>query len=242
MPIHCTEEIRAISETEYHAIDEQVLGLAYQIQKEYGRFLSEELYQVGLKKMTPPGKLKSWDASWKRLCSITDEYIPGFRECLAPGASSDEIAELERHIGQELHPEHKFILQQANGCQGSTLSIEACSLLSCDEIAASFDYWVDLTVDDPTFDGPIGVEPAIRNDRCWQKEWVFFWGDDTLDGYVIDLCPTERGNTGQVFFVGHEFDHSKVHANSPMAFVDRLCDEIPVQCANGHIMGMLRLR
>jgi cell wall assembly regulator SMI1 len=194
--------------------------------------------------MTSPssGEVEIWAESWSRLCSVTDEYYPDFRKSLAPGASEARIAGLERHLGLTLHPEHKFILQQANGCKdGGALTIGASRLLSCDEIANAFDNWIE-TVGDANFDGPIEVPAAVKSDRCWQKEWVFFWGDVAMDGIVVDLCPTESGNAGQVFFVGHEFEHSSIYANSPMALVDRLCDEIPKQFLNGTNMGIVTLR
>ena len=50
MPIEVSTEIHAISQDEYHQIDRQVLGMAFEIHNEYGRLLDEEFYKSELKK------------------------------------------------------------------------------------------------------------------------------------------------------------------------------------------------
>lgn len=45
MPIEVFGEVYAVSNEEFHRLDEQALGVVYDIHNEYGRFLKEPLYQ-----------------------------------------------------------------------------------------------------------------------------------------------------------------------------------------------------
>lgn len=45
MPIEVFGEVQAVSNEEFHRLDEQFLGIVYDIHNEYGRFLKEPLYQ-----------------------------------------------------------------------------------------------------------------------------------------------------------------------------------------------------
>jgi len=45
MPIECTEKIRAATREEFYQIDQRLLGVAYDVQNQFGRFLNERLYQ-----------------------------------------------------------------------------------------------------------------------------------------------------------------------------------------------------
>ena len=50
MPIEVSTEIHAIPQDQYHQIDRQMLGVAFEIHNEYGRLLDEEFYKSELKK------------------------------------------------------------------------------------------------------------------------------------------------------------------------------------------------
>ena len=46
MPIHCPNDLRLVSQGEFHAIDHRVLGIAYAVHNEFGRLHDESVYQA----------------------------------------------------------------------------------------------------------------------------------------------------------------------------------------------------
>ena len=164
---------------------------------------------------------------WDRHVAVVETFFGGAAPLNGPASDAD-IGRLESHIGVELHPEHRFMLQQANGSTEKAIyRVNYMAFISTDVIAKHHDFWLD-NLSDNTTDGPIDCDEQIDNSKLWYPTRVFFFGNDDseYDGIVCDMAPSTQGSIGQVYSIGHEFDVSPILAASPLAFLQRFTDQI----------------
>ncbi len=151
----------------------------------------------------------------KLLLGLSSE-VPDLLSGLAPGASSDDIDDLEDVVGT-LHPDLEDLLTLHNGQQNESL-INGDSLCSCEYIGE----WYELL-----------LEIEDDSSSTWTPQWVPVAGNDG-DGYFMNM------ETGKVRHYLHDLGlHKQDCANSISELFGLMIDQI----AAGNIAqspGMIR--
>ncbi len=148
---------------------------------------------------------------------------------LNEGATSQELAQLEQHIGQSLPQELHAFLSEHNGQKSSRLGIYVgCELLSTESICQQWNTW--RSIDEPAMNedcaefmssNPSGAIKPMYTNRCW----VPLTHDHGGNHIGLDFDPGPNGVRGQVIAYGRDEDEKQLLANSFKEF-------LPVLVAN----------
>ncbi|HTD03814.1 SMI1/KNR4 family protein [Undibacterium sp.] len=142
---------------------------------------------------------------------------------LNPGASEEELLELERHLGVTLPADFKEYLSVHNGQQGQDGMIFNEPLLSIEQIKDEWTTWYEIGEDGTMNDdcaefmsaNPVGhVKPMYTNPK-----WIPFTHDGGGNHIGIDLDPDVKGTLGQVIIFGRDEDEKSVMATSFTEFL-----------------------
>ncbi|MBK6691448.1 MAG: SMI1/KNR4 family protein [Myxococcales bacterium] len=163
---------------------------------------------------------------------------------LAPPATSDELADLERTLGCALPADVTSVLRVHNGQKQAMLSnrlVEASvtlptlTFLSTHDIAAIWTEWSELraqTSESVMADLDAGCR-VFRGARGKVKElytspgWIPLWADPTRPDYIgLDLDPEAQGTSGQIINFGRNEDRHFVAAPDFGALFEILVDEV----------------
>jgi cell wall assembly regulator SMI1 len=139
----------------------------------------------------------------KRLDKWLHENRPDYYAQLLPGATDQEIAELEQSLGLAIPPALASLLQWKNGQTTDTKLVDNWSLLSC---ASIIDCWQSLT--EWQEDGSFEVE------NWWSRDWIPFLYDHSGNNCCIDATGHFSGKAGQILYYWHDDNSRKVtHEN-----------------------------
>ncbi|MBD2358522.1 SMI1/KNR4 family protein [Tolypothrix sp. FACHB-123] len=143
-------------------------------------------------------------------------------DTLNPGATEEEIQELENKIQIELPSSFKDLYKWHNGQKSGTYpglfyGLEFLSLL---EVFANWQVWAELVDEDINKD-ILGqsYSPGKIKEIYANKKWVpfaFDWGGNHLG---IDLDPGKKGTIGQVINFGRDEDIKFVFAEDLESFL-----------------------
>jgi cell wall assembly regulator SMI1 len=140
---------------------------------------------------------------WTGITDWLSVNAPELLETLQPGASEQEITQLEGHLGVQLPDDYKTFLILCNGQHDEALWFYKGELLSILSIKFQWQAWYDLLesgIFDDTYSRP---DSGIRSD-WWNPKWIPFTHDGSGDHLCIDLDPPTDGTSGQIITMWHD--------------------------------------
>lgn len=176
-------------------------------------------------------------ASWQRIEAWLQANAPHIYESLQPGASDEEIADVEGKLGMKLPDDVKESYRIHNGqnddavngmfpAPPSPYGFEPGYLLhEVMGIYGEWDEWKEL-VEGGDFDGDKSEpQPGIR-DNWFHLGWLPFTTNGGGDSHCIDLDPAPGGTHGQIITMNHEMGERQLIAPSFGAWLQQLADDM----------------
>lgn len=127
---------------------------------------------------------------------------------LAPGATQDELNELEQELGYPLPPQLRTTLTRHNGTLDDHPDLPGHQLLSTQEIAeehaANTDAYEDTNNEilaSPTPYAATNFTPHTTQPGIWNTHWIPITTDGTGTNHVLDTNPGPAGHTGQILTI-----------------------------------------
>jgi cell wall assembly regulator SMI1 len=145
---------------------------------------------------------------WQRFENWLAIYAPNLIEALNPGASVDEIDELQKVIGKKLPNDFIEFYMIHDGQQFKTGNLVDCeALLSIEHIIYNWKSWKE-SLDDKHFEEsgvPFTSEPEVGiKNNWWNPLWIPFVEDGSGYFICIDLDPSTDGKNGQIIRMRHD--------------------------------------
>ncbi len=163
---------------------------------------------------------------WKKLNPWMAANAPELEQSLQQGANSQEILELEQHLGVTLPEDYKLFLGLCNGQADDALAeFYNGELLSIANIKFQWDAWKNL-LETNTFSG-ISSQPdkGIRND-WWNLKWIPFTHDGGGNHFCLDLAPANGGHVGQVITMWHDSSEREFVASNFTAWLEDILNGV----------------
>jgi cell wall assembly regulator SMI1 len=160
------------------------------------------------------------DDIWTRIERVLVVHAPEVMETLAPGATRDEIAELEAGVGLKLPRDLRRSLEIHNG-QRDPQCNQFCGTVSLMSTADILRDWAMLTEIAVDFDEQHGVyspEKNSLNADWWRRSCIPFGDHGSGDLTCVDMSP-EGGAVGRI--VEHINSNPMEETNMP-SFADWL--------------------
>ena len=148
-------------------------------------------------------------ASWRQIERVLTRYAPDTLGALRGPATQNQIAALERKLGQHLPADFSGSLRIHNGMRDSYLGVNRLfnneALLSTRDIATQWQMMKGL-LEGGHFEAGgdlLTKTRKLKNDQWWRSCWIPMT-DNEGDGFIVDLEPGARGKRGQVFYFYHD--------------------------------------
>ncbi|NMV40545.1 SMI1/KNR4 family protein [Ralstonia insidiosa] len=158
---------------------------------------------------------------------------------LQPGASLEQLTELEQHLGVQLPEGLKAFLSIHDGQDGSVGLVGGELLLSVENIRREWDTWRSLDEDAMNADSadfmasqPEGFIKPMYTNRLWiplTKDW----GGNHIG---LDCDPDTKGSIGQVIRFGRDEDTKRLVADNFDHFVSLMVSAVAVARWNGEYL------
>ena len=158
---------------------------------------------------------------------------------LRPGASTEQLAELEQYLDVRLPEGLKAFLSIHDGQDGSVGLVGGELLLSVENIRREWDTWRSLDEDAMNADSadfmasqPAGFIKPMYTNRLWiplTKDW----GGNHIG---LDYDPDMKASTGQVIRFGRDEDTKRLVAESFDGFVSLLGSALAEARWNGEYL------
>jgi cell wall assembly regulator SMI1 len=141
---------------------------------------------------------------WAQIDNWLGVNAPEILDLLQPGASDDEISELENFLSVQLPEDVKSSYRIHNGQSEYKcgLIVNDWELLSLARIVDEWTVWKEL-LDDGIFQNEDGQDqgskpvPGVSN-VWWSSRWIPITYNGGGDHHCLDLNPAEGGNVGQI--------------------------------------------
>lgn len=169
--------------------------------------------------------------AWDMIAGILHRENLLARCMLNPGATAEELAQLEAHLGVALPASLKAFLSRHNGqANEATLGIYlGRQLLSTQGIRLQWDTWRSIDEEAMNADcaefmssEPEGVIKPMYTNRRWIPLTHDFGGNHV----GLDFDPDTNGNEGQVIAFGRDEDEKRLIAKSFDEFIPILITEM----------------
>ncbi len=165
-------------------------------------------------------------AIWQELEQWILVNAPELHETLQPGASDQEIVQLEQQLGVTLPEDYKTFLQICDGqSDESEAGFYGGELLSVQSVESKWDRR-KKQLDSNAFEG-ISSEPdqGIRAD-WWNPHWIPFTYDEGGNHLCLDLEPADGGTNGQVITWWHDTSDREVRFPSFTVWLERVLNGV----------------
>jgi cell wall assembly regulator SMI1 len=161
----------------------------------------------------PPMDPQNLDSVWDRIEALLGDDA---EDLLNPGASDDEINELETQLNQQLPTDVRDSLKRHNGMDADHDDIPGTRLLSTEDIYEEWDANNDAYADtnDDVLNHPeiaadvIGFPDGLTQPGIWNTTWIPITADGLGNNMVTDLNPGPNGTPGQILTINHDQPHT----------------------------------
>jgi len=160
----------------------------------------------------------SVETIWNGFKNWIADNAPGLEKVLNPGATNEQLDELEKIVGKELPSDFRAIYKVHNGQDaGEDGLLVGEEILAIDRIADEWIIWKEL-LDADTFCDENGSfvsapDEGVKND-WWNPGWIPVTYDGAGNHYCVDLDPDESGTYGQIIRMWHDSDEREIVAES----------------------------
>ncbi len=159
--------------------------------------------------------------AWQKIENWIKENHPIVLDTLNPGATKQDLSELENILGLDLPEDFKNFISIHNGQNWTHLNLfDSDRLLSTEDIIRDWQHWKNVL---PEIDAncremyghPASSTPDIGiKDDWWNLSWIPITSNGSGDSYCIDLDPTSEGNQGQIIRMWHDVPERELIATS----------------------------
>ncbi|ULG73540.1 SMI1/KNR4 family protein [Macrococcus brunensis] len=158
---------------------------------------------------------------------LNQSHVP-FKDHVNPGATDEELQELEEVFGEPLDPDFKTLYQAHNGesfdSPGLFFGLE---WLSLDEVMNEVEFNQDEEEEFDEF--PYEIEPAgAIKPIYYHAKWLPFAADGFGNFLAVDMDPGENGKKGQIISYGSDEETFYVVAdslNNLLSFIAKTIEE-----------------
>ncbi|MBH5317653.1 SMI1/KNR4 family protein [Paenibacillus sp. GSMTC-2017] len=165
---------------------------------------------------------------WRLLIEKGQQEDENFEQSLylQPGATDEQLDQLENTLGVTLPEELKCFYRIHNGQDwkiGSSAIINNLTLMPISQI---IDTWTFLQEEfDPGDDLIPEIEETIKP-VLWNPKWIPIAENGGGDNLCLDTDPTEFGTLGQVISYWHDCGDRSTRAKSLFAFIENYLNEV----------------
>ena len=173
------------------------------------------------------GQASSMVSLWQQYEAWLSAHFPEGLEGLTPGASLQQLRELQSALGVDLSPAFQAWASVHNGqVQGSVGLLDGNELLSSDDM---LEQWAGMNklLDQGLL--PASGEsdpPGATAPVWWSKRWIPIASDGSGNLVCIDMAPGPTGTMGQIIDFDHETVHRTVLAPSFEAYVRGFVNDV----------------
>lgn len=148
---------------------------------------------------------------WTRYRIWLETHCPEALETLQPGASEEQIAEVEAILGTRFPEDYRQSLLIHNGQSMEEIGLLGdFYLLPLEGIVQEWNAWKELMQNGEFNDvTPVAVGP-VRSDSWWHPQWLPISSNGNGDIHALDMTPPEDGQSGQILIVWQEFPERDV--------------------------------
>ncbi|MCG5059967.1 MAG: SMI1/KNR4 family protein [Limnoraphis sp. WC205] len=137
---------------------------------------------------------------WERIDHWLTAHAPQVLESLNPGATDQEIAQVEEILGVDFPEDFKQSYRIHNGQHEDSYSLfPNLQFLSLQGIIEIYKKWPEF-LDEKFICDPEDVSEGIWN-GWWHPKWIPFTLESNGACECVDLAPATGGNVGQVIIV-----------------------------------------
>jgi cell wall assembly regulator SMI1 len=171
---------------------------------------------------------KSIQEIWRQIHTWLEVNAPEILDLLQPGASDDEISELENFLSVKLPEDVKSSYRIHNGQSGYThgLIANGWELLSLTRIMDEWTIWKEL-LDNDLLPNPEGQRSKPTRGICnvwWSPQWIPITSNGGGDNHCLDLNPAKSGKVGQIITMWHEIPNRKIVGTSFHSWIEEYAD------------------
>lgn len=171
--------------------------------------------------------------SWKRIEEWLNSNVHEIISTLNPGASKEQIDDLESTLKNTLPSDFKEFMSIHNGQNYTHLKLfDGDSLLSTEDIALEWQTWKEVLpgIEESCieqFGEPAKSSPdsGIKDD-WWNSAWIPITSNGSGDHYCIDLDPAEGGTKGQIIRMLHDDPSRELIASSFHEWIEKYISDL----------------
>jgi cell wall assembly regulator SMI1 len=167
--------------------------------------------------------------SWNRLGLWLKQNLPEVIGDLNPGATNEEIATFEEHVGQSLPPDVRESYLIHNGQVGNTAGVVfGLPIISLDDALRLWRHWEEgIRQEGTSLDkGCTSFPEGAIQLKYMNLGWIPLSEDGSGSHFGIDLDPGPHGTMGQVIDFGREEEDKCVLARRWGHFLADVADEL----------------
>jgi cell wall assembly regulator SMI1 len=163
---------------------------------------------------------------WQRIENWLQQNSPEIMADLLPGASDDQISQLEQTTQSQLTEDVEVSYRIHNGTRGGGPPLMGnWRLLKLEQIAREWTLQEQLSADGVFEDDECEHKDPIQP-VWWNAQWIPIGSNSSGDFICLDLNPAPGGNVGQVISYWHTDPDRKVLANSFRDWLTKFADDL----------------
>ncbi len=155
---------------------------------------------------------------WNRIETWLEKNLPKMREGLMPGASQEQIQELEKLVDVTLPEDFRESLRIHDGQNGlASPLLDEWQLFQIKYMMSDWQCMKEL-FDQGKLEGPVQTEGTVKA-QWWNPRWLEVATNGAGDLICLDFDPASGGEVGQVIIFWHVHGERKVLAPSFQAWL-----------------------
>lgn len=165
-------------------------------------------------------------AIWRRIESWLQQNAPEVLVTLQPGATEEELQEIESELRVALPAPVRDFYRIHNGQSTDKYGFTATKFLygwqtpHLKRVVHQWRSWKDV-LEKGAFRGVHGVPDRGVRDDWWNIKWIPITQNESGDHLCLDLAPAKGGSVGQIITVWHDAPERSIRGASFQEWVER---------------------
>lgn len=164
---------------------------------------------------------------WSRIEVWLAGHLPALQEDLQPGATADQLDEVEQVLGVQFPEAMRAAYQIHNGQFGDAAPLMGeWQLLSLEDLQGQWELMQDLQIENPIFLPSPATVPSPVRAEWWNSKWIPIAYNGAGDLMCVDLDPAPSGEVGQVITFWHTEPERLLVASSFQVWLQQFADAL----------------